>query len=137
MFIALFAASAMLAPPSCRETVLKAERRWVQALEAGDRGAVAALLADDFTDFDWRGGLRTKAELLAGVTPHPDGLIQHDLEVQSSGGIGVVRGLTATRGPDGREIRAARFTDIFMCRDGRWRAVAAQETAVLPPTAAR
>lgn len=137
MFIALFAASTLLAPPTCREPVLKAERRWVQALEAGDRGAVAALLADDFTDFDWRGGVRTKAEVVAAVAPHPGELVLHNVEVQASREIGVVRGVAATRGPDGRETRAARFTDVFMCRDGRWRAVAAQETAVLPQAPAR
>ena len=136
MLLALVAASALLAPPSCREPVLKAERRWVQALETGDRAALAALLDDDFSDFDWRGRVRSKADVLAAVAPgRAAGLVLRDLEVQSAGRMGVVRGLSATRGAGGALTRAARFTDVFMCRNGRWRAVAAQETPVLDAAA--
>lgn len=132
MMLPLLAAAAMLAPPSCREPVQKAEHRWVQALEAGDRAALAGLLDDGFTDFDWRGRVRGKAEVLAGVTGRrPGGIALYDLEARSSGQIGVVRGLTASRTPGGAETRAARFTDVFVCKDGRWRAIGAQETPVL------
>jgi hypothetical protein len=41
---------------------------------------------------------------------------------------GYVRGLNAVVDPTGKVLARVRFTDIFVYRDGRWLAVAGQES---------
>lgn len=131
--LVLVLAATLASTAACTEPLEGAERRWVAALETGDRAALADLLDDGFSDFNWRGDVRDKPQVLAGLAPRGAGaIVLRDVQVMASGRLGVVRGLTATRTGAG-EARAARFTDIFICRAGRWRAVSAQETPVLGP----
>ena len=76
--------------------------------------------------------MRTRAEVLGALASRPAGeIVLHDLDVRMEQDVGVVRGLSATRDPAGKLVRPARFTDVFVRRDGRWVAIAAQETPVL------
>jgi hypothetical protein len=46
------------------------------------------------------------------------------------GEVGYVRGLNTVTDGDGKILAKVRFTDIFVYRQGRWLAVAAQESLV-------
>jgi ketosteroid isomerase-like protein len=105
------------------------EHRWVEALRTHDTAALDDLLADGFVDSTFRGETRTKREVLAG--PAAGGAYRSlrldDLAVRTYGSTAVVTGVNVLRGPAGDEARV-RFTDVFIRRHGRWRAVSAQET---------
>jgi len=106
------------------------EHRWVEALETHDTAALDDLLAEGFVDSTFRGGVRTKREILAGPAaggPYRS-LRLDDLTVRTYGrSTAIVRGVNVLRGPAGDLVRV-RFTDVFVVQHGRWRAVSAQET---------
>jgi ketosteroid isomerase-like protein len=113
-------------------SVLRVELAWVRAIEQRDANAVACILADDFLDTSWQGVLRSKQDELDGFS-RPLTMVQHfqDWRVKVYGATAVVRGLNVVSDSTGRELTRLRFTDVYAYRDGRWRAVAAQETPVM------
>jgi hypothetical protein len=111
------------------------EHRWVDALQRHGTAVLDELLADSFVDSTFRGGIRTKREILAG--PPAGGAYRSvrldELAVRRYGrGTAIVTGVNVLRGPKGDLVRV-RFTDVFVVERGRWRAVAAQETLVQQP----
>lgn len=109
--------------------VIAAERTWVAALERGDAASLERLLAADFIDTDWQGALHDKAEVLRGLAQRPRRRIElSGLRVWLYGDIAIMRGRSLTRPTEGGQAARVRFTDVFVWRAGRWRAVSAQET---------
>ena len=105
------------------------EQRWL-AVE-NDPAALEDILADDFVHVLPQ-GIITKNEQLAFMRAHPapkDGATRHfeELRVRVFGTAAVATGIVAATTPDGKTLKTA-FTDVFAHRDGRWRAVNAQET---------
>jgi hypothetical protein len=49
-------------------TVLRIERGWLRALVERDRATLDQILADDFIDSSWKGKLRNKSQVLAGLS---------------------------------------------------------------------
>jgi ketosteroid isomerase-like protein len=123
-----------LRQPRSQAGVLAAEAAWVAALQHRDTATLGRLLTDDFVDTTWQGARRDKATMLAGVAKNgsqPIGL--SDMAVSLHGDMAVARGLNTVRGPDGAVRARVRFTDVFLYRDGGWRAVSAQETVEQAP----
>jgi ketosteroid isomerase-like protein len=107
------------------------EYRWAKALEQKDAAAVACLLADDFQDAGVYGELHNREEALASVAQRGPGSNQlSELRPHVFGDTGYVRGLNTVIDAQGHATAKVRFTDIFVYRDGRWKAVAGQETLV-------
>ena len=106
------------------------ERAWATAAAAHDTAALGCMLADDFIDTSWQGALRTKRDVLATGPVTPSGLKQHfsDWQVNRHGGIAIVRGLNTVTDANNRIVSTLRFTDVLQYADGRWQAIAAQET---------
>jgi len=118
-----------LRQPRTEAGVRAAEAAWVAALQARDTAALARLLTDDFVDTTWQGARRAKPEVLAGLAANgPQPLDISDLTVSLHGDTAVCRGLNTIRGPDAAVRAHIRFTDVFLYRDGGWRALSAQET---------
>ena len=118
-----------LRQPRTEAGVRAAEAAWVAALQARDTATLARLLTDDFVDTGWQGARRTKPQMLAGLAANgPQPLEISDLAVSLHGDTAVCRGLNTVRGPDGSVRARIRFTDVFLYRDGGWRALSAQET---------
>ena len=135
MWLAGFAALGAGPKPASRDgaDLLRVEERWVEALERRDAPAVDAILADDFLDATYRGALRTKSEALAALhSPDRADAAQQlsELRARVYGAAGVVTGINTVTARDGSFSVRVRFTDVFVRRDGRWRAVSAQETLV-------
>ena len=125
------AAHCALSMPRTAAGVLAAERYWVGAIEHRDAAALDCLLAKGFTDFNWQGRVVTRAEMLDGFAAKPRvTLTLDDLSTDVVGDMAVVRGRNAQTGPDGKPMGAVRFTDVFVWRDGAWRALRAQETVI-------
>lgn len=113
------------------QSVLNVEQAWIEAIEDRDTSAVACILADDFLDTSWQGVLRSKRDQIDGLD-RPRTYTSHYSEwrVRVYGSVAVARGLNVLTDSTGRDIGRLRFTDVFAYRDGRWQAVAAQETMV-------
>jgi ketosteroid isomerase-like protein len=117
--------------PRTAAGALATEKAWVAAIEARDVAALSCILDPAFADNDWRGERVARADVLEKL-PHrsPSELHLSDLQVTVRGDMAMVRGVNRQATPDGKTTGAVRFTDIFVYRDGSWRAVAAQETLI-------
>ena len=111
------------------------ENVWATAAVAHDTVALKCMLADGFIDTSWRGELRTRHDVLATGPVAPSGLDQHfsDWRVTRFGNTAIIRGLNTITNASHKTIATVRFTDVLFCANGRWQAVAAEETAVQGP----
>jgi uncharacterized protein DUF4440 len=88
-------------------------------------------VAEEFQDADVDGGLQNRAEALAHISQRkPNRNHLEDMRVHLYADFGYVRGLNEVTDATGKVLARVRFTDIFVYRDGRWQAVAGQETLV-------
>jgi hypothetical protein len=111
--------------------LVQLEQSWAQALERHDSDAVGCILADEFQEVDLNGMLRDRAENLASVLHRQPGRYQlSELHPHVYGEFGYVRGLSTAIDTEGTIRARVRFTDIFVYREGRWLAVAGQESLV-------
>ena len=127
------AAHCALHTPRTAAGVLAAEHAWVGAIEQRDAAALDCLLGEGFTDINWQGELITRQAMLDGFAAKPKVTLTLDqLTTDVSGDMAVVRGRNRQAGPGGKPAGAVRFTDVFVYRDGAWRALRAQETVIAP-----
>lgn len=122
-------------PETSSPDLIAVEHQWIQALQSHDTAALDRLLDDSFVDSTFRGGLRTKHDVLTG--PRAAGAYRSirldDMNVRRYGDTAIVTGVNVLEGPGGHDDLAhVRFTDVFMRERGRWRAVSAQETLQTP-----
>ena len=115
--------------PPATQAVEALERHWL-AVE-NDPAALDDILADDFIHVVPQ-GIITKNDQLTFMRAHPapkDGSTRRfqDLHVRVFGPAAVATGIVVATMQDGK-IQKTAFTDVFAYRDGRWRAVNAQET---------
>ena len=111
--------------------VLRIEHDWLRALVVRDRAALDRILADDFMDPNWKGELRNKWQVPAGLSkPLPYSQRLRDVEINVYQDVAVARGLNMISDQNGRIMMRIRFTDVLLYRHGHWQAVAAQETPV-------
>jgi ketosteroid isomerase-like protein len=126
-----FAGSCPTAQTKDESALVQLEQSWAQALDRHDSDAVGCLLADEFQEVDLDGMLRDRAENLASVVhPRPGRNQLSELRAHVYGEFGYVRGLNTVMDADGKPRAKVRFTDIFVYRQGRWLAVAGQESLV-------
>ena len=132
MIVSLLMAAAVangLRQPETSQGALNTEAAWVQALMRRDRSTLSALLAPGFVDVTWQGEARTREAVIEALPRRPDTTIElSDLDARLYGDAAIVRGLNTVHDASGRLVGRVRFTDVFVYRDGGWRAVAAQES---------
>lgn len=113
-----------------RTEILSLESRW---LAAHDSATLSRILAPDFVHPVASGQFLDRSQHIAWVVAHPpDPSIDRrlaDMRVRFYGATAIVTG-TVVRSREGSEIGRNVFTDVFVKRDGRWRAVSAEETTV-------
>ena len=74
--------------------VLRIEHDWLRALVVRDRAALDRILADDFMDPNWKGELRNKWQVPAGLSkPLPYSQRLRDVEINVYQDVAVARGL--------------------------------------------
>ncbi|HWR13659.1 MAG TPA: nuclear transport factor 2 family protein [Terriglobales bacterium] len=114
-----------------KEGLLRAENRWVAALDKTDANSLACILAPEFKDSGVYGELRDRQKVMSDL-PHrrPAKQELRNVEAVLLGGTGVVRGVNHLTTSEGKPLADVRFTDVFVYRDHRWQAVSAQETLV-------
>jgi ketosteroid isomerase-like protein len=115
--------------PKTEAALLELEQNWAAALDRHDADTVACMVAEEFEDAGVDGSLYTRSEMLAHI-PHRRPGSNHLTEMRAhvEGSFGFVRGLNEVLDSSGKILARVRFTDIFTYRDGRWQALAGQET---------
>ena len=116
-----------------QHAVEKLEQRWIADIARGDRDDLAPLLADDYRDIDWKGNVRDKSTLLAGLHASADAT-QHiaHLQVRVWGDTAVATGINEVHSRSKGWTVEVPFTDVFARIDRRWLAVSSQETLRKP-----
>ena len=118
--------------------VVALEHEWLAA--QSDSATLERILAPDFVHQLASGDAITKRQHIGFVVAHPSpsGIERtfERLEVRLYGATAIATGIVRASTPPTSGATAARrtvFTDVFVKRDGRWQAVSAQETTILPP----
>jgi len=127
------------------QEVRKLEREWLDAYEQHDSVAMDRIVADDFKLTQSGGGRQSKADIMAALRAARDaGRAQpkfstEDVQSRVSGDAVVLTGRFVQRMErDGQTMTmAARYTDIYQKRGGRWQVVASQLTPDVPPIQSR
>ena len=120
----------LVAATSPEDAVKKLEQRWLDALIARDQATVADILAPEFQDTMIDGKIHNREQALAAVLDTTRPALTRffgRLEVKVyDGRFAVAHGLTVVNGEKIHEAHIV-FTDVFVLRNGKWQAVAAQE----------
>src|SRR5207249_958895 len=83
--------------------VLRFERDWLRALVERDRATLDRILADDFIDSNWKGELRNKSQVLAGLSKLVPCLQRlQDVKIKLYQDVVVARGLNIISDQTGR-----------------------------------
>lgn len=114
------------------ESVTALEHTW---LDHGDSATLQRILAPDFLHALPSGDIIDKAEHVDYVAKHPRPASVHSgferLDVRVYGSAAIATGIVDKTRDGQAGVRRTVFTDVFVKRDGRWRAVRAQETDVV------
>jgi hypothetical protein len=118
---------------AARRSVEELEQRWIADIARGDRDDLATLLAADYRDIDWKGRMRDKPALLAGLHASAD-TTQHitHLRVRAWGDTAVATGINQVHSHSKGWTVEVPFTDVFAWIGGHWLAVSSQETVRKP-----
>jgi ketosteroid isomerase-like protein len=115
--------------PKTEATLVQVEQNWAAALSRNDAFAVACMLADEFEDADVDGSLHTRSQTLEHIPTRKPGTNHlSELRAHVEGNSGFTRGLATLVDASGKVLARVRFTDVFTYRDGRWQALAGQES---------
>ncbi len=117
------------------DSVRAVELTRARALVQGDTTALSRMVADEFIEISRLGQLRTRADNIRDIASGALRLtsVKYDsLIVRIYGDVAVLQGIADNTGtfrgiPFSGKIR---YTRVFVRRDGRWQAVAMQQTAV-------
>src|SRR5689334_19858859 len=118
---------------TAEDSVRAAEQARGQALLKADTVALSRLVADEFVEISRLGQIRTRADNIRDIASGDLKLtaVKYDsLVVRIYGEVAVLRGIADNTGtfrgfPFSGKIR---YTRVFVRRDGRWQAVAMQQT---------
>jgi len=119
---------------TAEDSVRAAEQARGQALLTADTVALSRLVADEFVEISRLGQIRTRADNIRDIASGELKLtaVKYDsLVVRMYGEVAVLRGIADNTGtfrgfPFSGKIR---YTRVFVRRDGRWQAVAMQQTS--------
>jgi ketosteroid isomerase-like protein len=124
--------------PKTEAALIELEQNWAAALSRKDTDAVACLVADEFEDADVDGSLHTRSQMLEHIPHRKSGTNQlSEMRAHVEGNSGFTRGLATLVDASGKVVARVRFTDVFIYRDGRWQALAGQESLLVLSEAKR
>ena len=98
-------------------TVLRIEHEWLRVLVERDLTTLERILADDLMDSSWKGELRTKSQLLEGLSkPLPYSQYLQNIKIKLYASVALARGLNEISDKNGRIVMRIRFTDVLLYR---------------------
>lgn len=115
--------------------ILQMERDWAAAMVAGDLARLEGIMARDWLLTDPMGQVVTREQALADLRTGAlrfESTVPTDLKVTVYGDTAIVKALTVDKGTyKGTDISGKyAVTDVFLKRDGAWRAVSTHVTRV-------
>lgn len=115
--------------------ILQMERDWAAAMVARDTARIEGIVASDWSLTDPMGQHMTREQALADLRSGAlrfESTVPTDLKVTVYGDTAVVKGHTIDKGTyKGMDVSGKyAFTDVFVKRDGAWRAVSTHVTRV-------
>ena len=119
-----------------KQRISEIERRWMEALNNADLDAIGKIVADDFQrPSPQAGSFLSKSQLLSWYKAHlskqsPVKRRIQELTITIYGQTAIARGSVIVSNPAEKKQTTDLFTDVFVLRDGEWKAVSAQENAV-------
>jgi hypothetical protein len=130
-FVAVIRAECPKDQPKTEAALIQAEQTWANALNHKEVEAVGCLLANEFEDADVDGSLHSRSEALEHIPHKKPGANQlSELRAHLEGNMGFTRGMATLVDGSGKVVARVRFTDVFTYRDGRWQALAGQESLI-------
>jgi ketosteroid isomerase-like protein len=127
------AVRAQQAPLTPEDTVRAAESARRAALLAGDTVALSRLVADEFYEITRLGTIRGRADNMREIATgmlHLTTIAYDSQAVRIYGDVAVLRGIADNTGTfRGMDFTGRiRYLRVFVRRDGRWQAIAMQQT---------
>jgi len=114
-----------------RRALIALENEWLA--HERDSATLERILAPDFVHAVAPGRFLTKEQHISWSAQHPlpanHSAHFEKLRVRLYGDVGIASGIVASGDGDKNDSRSL-FTDVFAFRNGRWRAVHAQETSI-------
>lgn len=123
-------------PKKDEQTLLQLENRWYHSRSAE---TLERIYAPDFVHIVGDGRIFSGQDEIDYLRKHnapPQDESRRrfeDVKVRFYGNMGIVTGRTVVTDEKGAVVRKTSFTDVFRWREGRWKAVNAQETPVEKP----
>jgi hypothetical protein len=115
--------------PKTEAALIELENNWAAALSRKDADIVACLVADEFEEATADGSVRSRRQMLESIPRRKPATNQlSEMSAHIEGNSAYARGLNTVIDTSGKVVARVRFTDIFAYRDGRWQAIAGQET---------
>jgi ketosteroid isomerase-like protein len=123
---------------SVEEELKKLEAERAAAVVKGDVATLEKITADDYTLTNANGQVMDKKQTMDAIRAGQIKITSNelsDLKVQVYGNAAVVTGKSDVKGTlFGTDVNGpVRFTRVYVKKDGRWQAVAFQQTRVLKP----
>ena len=118
-----------------RESIVGLNREWNEALVRRDIASLDRLLNDDFVFTSSTGRIQNKAQYIKSIQSSDrtfESFDSVDLEVRIYGPATVVTGraVAKIRYQNEERVNQYRYTDVWIKRQKRWRAVARQATPI-------
>lgn len=107
--------------------VLTQEARWLKAITDGDRETVERILSPTYRHITSDGVLLDRYAEIASTTPLLLTMTPTEQIVDIAGDTAVIHGVNTLTNATGA-LERARFTDVFVLRDGTWMAFSAGST---------
>jgi hypothetical protein len=115
--------------PKTEAALVELENNWAAALSRKDADTVACMVADEFEEATADGSLRSRRKMLESIPRRKPAANQlSEMSARIEGNSAYARGLNTVIDTSGKVVARVRFTDVFTYRDGRWQAIAGQET---------
>ena len=115
--------------PDDREILEQLNRDYIASVQHSDVHRFDEILSEEFYCYNPDGSLVDRAAFLR-QTAQPvsiSGLEATDVKIRLYGGIAIIHGRTTYRTADGEE-KSGRYTDVWACQNGAWRAISAHVT---------
>lgn len=115
---------------SVEQELIRLEEEGLEASLKQDARKIGEMLADDYFGINFEGQVEDKAKVLEVIANPPmkfDSLKNSEYKVSVLGEVAIVTALTTATGPVSGQ---ARFTDVWVKRNGKWKLLNSQGTLV-------
>jgi uncharacterized protein (TIGR02246 family) len=119
--------------PTVADQLKQLENEWVNAQKAKNADRLSEILADDWVSLDWDGSTTRKAEAVAHMKMAGyslESIEMGPMTVRVFGNTAVVTGSDTEKSTQNGRDASGKYvwTDVFVKQNGKWRAVASQNT---------